>query len=394
MGAFGIAIQVAARNWSGGEDFCIKQIDGKQLYRLALDRCKILASKIDQGALVALVSPDRIEERKEFAEFTQSEGVHCFFGSEHDVLNRLIDFCRQNRLDAIFRVNGSFWYLDPDLCARIFDHFISSDADLVKLPSNYPHGFAGEVMKRSALEQLRSLVKSEIVTNPVAEMYEHDGFVIREIDPPAAVSPERIAYIREKRLQYEPERVEFSLDNVCVEGSIDFKRYIRALDFIESKDRVLDIACGAGFGSNLIAEKALYVIGGDYNKDVIEYCRGQFSKPNLAYELADITDLRYGTDYFDAVVSMETVEHVDEKLFIDNVCRVLKPGGKLVLSTPQNNYGFCLTPWHLREYSLQEIKGLLTPHFTIERILGVTSATINEQSEEGDRMLIFARKKC
>jgi 2-polyprenyl-3-methyl-5-hydroxy-6-metoxy-1,4-benzoquinol methylase len=393
VNAFGIAIQVAARNWSGGEDFCVKEIDGKQLYRLTLDRCRILASKMKHGALVALVSPDRIDERKAFAASTQSDGVRCFFGSEHDVLNRLIDFCRENSLDAIFRVNGSFWYLDPDVCMKILDAFSSLDADLVKLPSNYPHGFAGEIMKLSALEQLRSLVNGKTVTNPVAEMYQHDGFVIREIDPPAAVSSEWVDCIREKRLQYEPERVEFSLDSVFIEGSIDLKRYMRALDVIESKDRVLDIACGAGFGSDLIAKKASSVIGGDYNQDVIDYCRSHFSKSNLAYEVADITKLHYEAGYFDAVVSMETIEHVDERLFIDNVFRVLKPGGKLILSTPQNNYGFCLTPWHLKEYSLREIKDLLAPYFVIDRILGVTSATIDEQSEEGDRMLLFAKKK-
>jgi 2-polyprenyl-3-methyl-5-hydroxy-6-metoxy-1,4-benzoquinol methylase len=249
-------------------------------------------------------------------------------------------------------------------------------------------------MKRSALEQLRSLVWGKIVTNPVVEMYKHDIFTIKESIPPAQVRPEQVAYIREKRLQYEPERAEFSLCRMCPEGSVDFQRYLRALDIIEPKDLVLDIACGAGFGSNLMAEKALFVIGGDYNHNVIEHCRTNFSKPNLAYEVADITSLSYAEEYFDAVVSMETIEHVNEKLFIDSIRRVLKPGGKLVLSTPQNNYGFCLTPWHVREYSLRQIKELLEPHFNVDKVLGMTSASINELSQEGDRMLVFARKKC
>ncbi|OFZ97448.1 MAG: hypothetical protein A3H35_11890 [Betaproteobacteria bacterium RIFCSPLOWO2_02_FULL_62_17] len=396
MSQIGIAIQVAARNWSGGTDFCVKTLDGIAIYKITRDRIKAIIDDMGLDLPIFYVAPARKEERDIFSMDTSitTGAAPIFFGSEYDVLDRLLDFGRLNGLDYIFRINGSFWYLNSPLCSKIFRHQAIHHADMIKLPADFPHGFAGELISVEALSRLREICRGRVITNPVAEMANNPMFTIYDVTPlNGAISSAEIHNIRNKRLQYEPERVEYDLATNYEEGSIDHTRYLKALSYINAGDVVLDIACGAGFGADMIARKAARVVGADYNEGVIRRCQLQYRRANLSYEVADVTRLDCADSSFDVVVSMETIEHVDEQLFVSNVTRVLKMGGKLILSTPQNRYGFCLTPWHIKEYSVDQLRDLLNPNFKVHKVHGITSALISDNSEGGDRMLVVAIRR-
>jgi len=276
----------------------------------------------------------------------------------------------------------------------MYNIFKSNKYDLVALPSNFPHGFAGEFIKISALKLLRKKYINIPIVNPVSNILS-DTFFNNFIYKPKAniISNEIVQDIRLKRLQYEPERAEYSEKDLFIPGNIYYNIYFKALEYIKTDDIVLDIASGEGYGTEIISRKAKQVYGGDYNLDTVKKSSDTYQNENLNYIYADITNIPFDDNHFDVLTSMETIEHVDENLFVENVYRVLKSKGLLILTTPQNEYGFTLTPWHTKEYSLSEIKLLLEPSFNIIKIFGCSSGEIFENSEIGDRMLIVAKKK-
>jgi 2-polyprenyl-3-methyl-5-hydroxy-6-metoxy-1,4-benzoquinol methylase/spore coat polysaccharide biosynthesis protein SpsF (cytidylyltransferase family) len=392
-----ILIQVASTNWNGGADFSVKQIDGEVIYEKTLQSCRMVEQLLtDKGhtANICFILPDRTNERAYFEKRLNDQKLDYFFGNEHDVLNRILDCSEKFGMEHVFRVNGSFWYLDKALVSELIDIYAKGEHDLVKLPANFPHGFAGEFFSINALKELRKL-KQEAVVNPITAITDAGTFKVYDLIPgPNVIDQERVDFIRLKRLQYEPERAEYNEASLYVAGSIYYNIYHKSLEYMKSDDIVLDIASGEGYGSEIIAGKVKYVYGGDYNIETVRRSTAKYNKlDNLNYVFADVTDLPFRDNYFDVLTSMETIEHVDEDLFVDNVHRVLKPGGYLIITTPQNDYGFNLTPWHVKEYSANEIRTLLNKKFEVVKIFGCASGDIFEHSETGDRMLVVARKK-
>ena len=127
---------------------------------------------------------------------------------------------------------------------------------------------------------------------------------------------------------------------------------------------VLDAACGAGFGSRMMSDFAKQVYAVDISRESIEYAKEKYFNKNIVYEQMDIAQIKYPDRFFDAVVSFETVEHIPEpEKFLNEIQRVLKPGGLLIISTP-NRETTCKgkevhTPFHIKEFTLEEILVLL-----------------------------------
>jgi len=155
-------------------------------------------------------------------------------------------------------------------------------------------------------------------------------------------------------------------------------RYEVAKTYLEPTDRVLDIACGTGFGTSLVAEAVPSgeVIGGDVVEEVLAENRSRFAdQANISFAYTDATALAYPDDHFDAVFSFETLEHVeaDEKM-LQELRRVLKPTGVLVLSTPNfpinSPSGKVTNPFHVREYTLAQFAPLMKATFPAVAIYG------------------------
>jgi len=142
-------------------------------------------------------------------------------------------------------------------------------------------------------------------------------------------------------------------------------RYIFALKFISSDDLVLDIACGTGYGSYLLAKKgAKKVIGVDISKDAVNYAKTRYKSNNLKFLVGDATNMPINSSEIDVLVSFETIEHLknpDE--FLMECKRVLKDSGTLVLSTP-NKYASLKkhveNPYHVNELFIEEIIDKIT----------------------------------
>ncbi|OBR64338.1 hypothetical protein A7K91_12545 [Paenibacillus oryzae] len=111
-------------------------------------------------------------------------------------------------------------------------------------------------------------------------------------------------------------------------------RYHLASSFAKDK-RILDIACGEGYGTHFLSQFASEIIGVDVDSQTIKTAQGKYLNPNLEYKVDDINKLSFDEGYFDIVVCFETIEHVpDPFTALNNLKRVLKKDGVLIISTP------------------------------------------------------------
>lgn len=140
-------------------------------------------------------------------------------------------------------------------------------------------------------------------------------------------------------------------------------RYKAAQNIVKGKT-VLDVACGSGYGTKLLAKTSKNVIGIDIDKDTIEFAKKNYGAKNIDYLVGDCTDMPLEDASFDAVVTFETIEHIkDYNKFIKEIKRVLKPDGLVIISTP-NSLEF--TPgnhFHLHEFKYQELIDILKQDF-------------------------------
>lgn len=148
-------------------------------------------------------------------------------------------------------------------------------------------------------------------------------------------------------------------------------RYEFAKQF--AKGRVLDIACGCGYGSEILLQgdhKIKEIVGIDICEDTIQYAQSNYNFPETSYYSEDALseDLheKYGT--FDTIISFETIEHFSgDDIFINNLYKLLKPEGTLIISTPfgRGKNQPCSSPFHVYQYNKEEFLKILSPFKTV-----------------------------
>ena len=147
--------------------------------------------------------------------------------------------------------------------------------------------------------------------------------------------------------------------------SVHSVRYEFAAPFCAGK-KTLDIACGAGYGTALLADTAFSVVGGDADDGAIDFARTHYTRVNATFDKMDALHMAFPNATFDRVVSFETIEHLsDRDAFLAEVTRVLSGDGVFIVSTPlvpvTNNKP--ANPHHFVEYSLADFDGLLRKYF-------------------------------
>ena len=142
-----------------------------------------------------------------------------------------------------------------------------------------------------------------------------------------------------------------------------FARYAWAAQFASGR-RVLDAACGMAYGTAMLAAAgAKEVVGVDLDESVIAKVSAA-APPATSFEVADLRKLPFADDEFDLVVCFEAIEHVPEpEVVLDQLARVLRPDGLLVVSTPNRDVYTPGNPFHLRELKPNELEEELSRRF-------------------------------
>jgi ubiquinone biosynthesis O-methyltransferase len=157
-------------------------------------------------------------------------------------------------------------------------------------------------------------------------------------------------------------------------------RYHFAMELVAGK-KVADIACGSGYGTQMLARAgARSVHGMDISEEAVEFARTHHNTSNVTYSVANAQELTAISDgEFDVIVSFETIEHLqDVEAYLDQMKRILRPGGVFVVSTPDRRlasfwywyFGHPRNPYHAREYTERELLDLLSTRFQIKACYG------------------------
>ena len=152
-------------------------------------------------------------------------------------------------------------------------------------------------------------------------------------------------------------------------------RYAFAAQFVKGK-KVLDLACGEGYGSYIMAQEADSVIGVEIDERAINHAQSRYLRKGLHFIKGSITEIPIeGEQEFDVIVCFEAIEHIkDHDKLLSEVKRLIKNDGVFIVSTP-NKATFtdkpgCNAPFHLKELYFNELEHLLRQHFKNVRFFG------------------------
>lgn len=165
--------------------------------------------------------------------------------------------------------------------------------------------------------------------------------------------------------------------------------YEYANPFIAGK-RVLDVGCGLAYGTALMAESASEIIGLDYDQITIDDNQKRYSEiKNLSFKRGEIPPLPFEDNSFDVVTAFQFIEHIERrKEFMKECLRVLKPGGRMMVTTPNVKKSLARNPFHVHEYTFDEIKGeisSLTSAFELKGLNG--NSVVNTYYEENGKFV-------
>jgi 2-polyprenyl-3-methyl-5-hydroxy-6-metoxy-1,4-benzoquinol methylase len=145
--------------------------------------------------------------------------------------------------------------------------------------------------------------------------------------------------------------------------------YMLMKRFISRDDKCLEVGCGMGFGSDILARFASNVVGTDIDDVAIDYAKKKYSGDGLTFQKMDALSLPFEKNSFDVVVASHVIEHVmDTNLFLSEINRVLKKRGKAIIVTPNRLYRLKPgeKPWnkyHIKEYSPDDLRNELMKYF-------------------------------
>lgn len=165
--------------------------------------------------------------------------------------------------------------------------------------------------------------------------------------------------------------------------------YLRIADLVTGMD-VLEAGCGEGYGAHLLANHAKSLHALDYD----DYATGHVhaAYPDVPVLRANLVQLPYADESFDVVVSLQTIEHLwNQEAFVAECLRVLRPGGTIVISTPNTLTFPPGNIYHPKELTPDELRSLLTPSAIITSCVGLSHGPELRTWEDDNGSIIDAQ---
>lgn len=392
-----VVVQASSTSWSGSADMCLNLVGESPVVSWTIR--KMLDEVPDARVIIAAPESDANGALTGVARGFPPDRVSVYFGHDASPLARLV--ACTSALDAgvhILRVDGLHMFADTTASLRMLRLAARERLDCVKLPDDFPAQFTTDVYRVGALRQAEELLPTGpdadvFRVHPKFFMFHHaDTFRCQYLPDPPVYADATLLNAREiAREIYRSPREDVNGKRQWSGDQLGF-HYELARPHLAPHMKVLDLACGTGHGLRLIADAVREAHGGDADPEVIEQARAATTASNVSFHVLDALSTGFPDASFDAVLSMETVEHVDGERFLDELCRVMAPGGLLVMSTPQNSQGrIPITATHEREYTLEQAVDLVSRRFTIRNVIGLKQGRIIIPGDpRGHNTVIFA----
>ena len=152
--------------------------------------------------------------------------------------------------------------------------------------------------------------------------------------------------------------------------------YAQATQLVENMS-VLDLGCNTGYGTGILSRSAKRVMGVDVSEKAIVSARNQYGHLGIEFQKIDGKTLPFDDETFDVVVSFQVIEHVvDYQDFIEEIKRVITPGGVIMFTTPNAPLRLFqgMKPWnpfHVREFNHKDLESLLNNFFKKVSVFGL-----------------------
>lgn len=347
-----------------------------------------------------ILAVPKIGNYKIFNALSKLWDVDVYFGENYNVAERLYNASRRYNPYIVARVLLKRFYIDFDLVEHMIKK-LCQGYDYINLGNDVNYEVAADIFSFSALERAVKLLRKSNNSyssyiyrfSPWALMEQHPEFKVYTIHYQKMWDKNRVINVK-KKLKYlsigDENKYALSVNNPA-------NRYRFSSQFVEKNDTVLDIACGQGRGSALLAQVAKKVYGIDYNKYYITKAQKEYKNLAVTFlhgtdELLDELDI-----VFNKVVSLHTMEHVDDdELFLNRINKSLSKKGRLILEVPRFlSYPLCepLYPFHKREYKRMDLEKLLkSVGFEIVIALGGNRNTYIDIEEAREVLFYVCRK--
>ena len=373
-------------------------VDGTTVLEHTVERMR----QFDANLPVCIIAPgfDQGGEIDQIVGRHADTNLSVYYGHDASPLQRMVDATADLApIDHIVRIDALNMFADIETLRHALTYLSGDQLDCIKYPDDYPVQFTADIYRVGALRELGDLLgpgTSPYAVHPKHYMFSDARFNCRHIQTIPTYSDTYMGECRDIAQQiYRIPRLEVTAKRISAGDQLTF-HYELALNFLSDQMHVLDIACGTGYGTRIIAPHVRSVVGADIDPDTVEKATSlSASHTNIEFMIGDVTSLDQPSNRFDAVTSMETIEHVDDIAYMTELHRVLIPGGILILSTPQNSYGAIpINAEHQREYSLDEITRLCSRYFTIEKVVGIKQGKIIVDDDPvGNNTVLICRKR-
>ncbi|HWA28509.1 MAG TPA: methyltransferase domain-containing protein [Lacunisphaera sp.] len=395
-----ILVQASSRSWTGGSDGSVSLVDGRPAFVRTIEILRsvlpnvpvvVIAPAFDaDGALPALLTAHGCH------------GVAVRFSHDQSPLRRMLDATAALADDAVvLRVNGMNMFVDPRTVREMVTALADSGpVDCYKLADDYPAVLCVDFYRVGALRRAHTLLPAvdEFHIHVKHFLSHHAGFIVREHPRRLHYTPaELIAFKEQFRQLQQCEHAAIEEKHVQPLGDQLKFHYELAARRLPPGARVLDIGSGSGFGAAYLHGLGHAVIAGDVDPRAVAHARARYREDErLAFHVMDAERTGLPDNAVDAITTFETIEHVGSiPDYLREMHRVVRPGGLVFLSTPQNCFGqHPISCWHHREFTAEEFRTLVATTFDVVDFIGIKQGRVHFPGDPiGNNSFLVARPR-
>jgi len=314
---------------------------------------------------IVIATPDTKESDK-IKKLSLKWGVDYFSGDNYNVLSRFLEIVKLTKPKVIARVQLRALWVDIDMIKQSITK-VKEGYEYIDYDNDTNYALGADVFTTKALLKASRMI-NKISDKSKRKIYEFSPWGLMNNKKLFKVG---VIHYRNMWDKNRVNKLKQKLDHLIgkeenkqgINPENPGSRYLYIQPYLKDKDFVLDIACGQGGGTKFLSQFVTKIIGVDINRSYINNAVKLYGNDSIQFHCMTDNGLASLGTGFDKIISLHTLEHVDnDKKFLLNLKKVLKPNGLLILEVPRllkYPLGEPLWPFHKREYDSEVLRKLL-----------------------------------